>query len=130
MTFNYDTDWRGDECEIVVREDGMTAWVNIDGRTKLRASVKNVIVRDQRDMQASEVLEFVTDEIKQLMLDCSQHGMNERNKSIDAKAERRYSDAHKSNGRQEVYETMLGKLGRIVRDYRLNDRKVSDETTK
>ena len=111
----------GEEAEIIVRSDGRTVWLNVDGQQIVRISVERVKVTDQRETTDKEVLGYVATEIRELRLKASQYaGMNSR-KVKDAKSERRYADSNRYEGRQDIWERVTALLDKILRDYGLKE---------
>lgn len=115
------TDFVGaDSVEVVVSSDGKQLWVHKDGDTVLRvAQIQKLNVRDDRSTTFQEMIEYLTTELRQLRLDCSQYSESQRRKVQDAHYERRYTDSHKAQGRKEVYDQIFAKIDRIMHDYKL-----------
>lgn len=111
----------GEEAEIIVRSDGRTVWLNVDGQQIVRITVERVVVRDQRQTTDGEILGYVATEIRELRLKASQYAAMNSRKVKDAKDERRYSDSHRYEGRQDIWERVTALLDKILRDYNLKE---------
>jgi hypothetical protein len=120
--FNYDTDWRGDVAEVVIRSDSQTVWVHVDGHTRLRAHVKTIRVEDQRQTTFEETIGYLATELSQLRSTMSQRAERQREKSLDAREGRRYADSHIAQGRREAFEMVAAIADRIIKDYDLDGR--------
>lgn len=109
----------GDKAEVVIRSDGKAVWLNVDNDVSVRVSCDTVSVEDQRQTTFEELVEYLGTEIRELRLKCSQYSESAKRKAADARDARRYSDASRHNGRQDVYEIMVAQLQRIIDDYKL-----------
>lgn len=112
----------GEVAEVLVRSDGRAVWLSVDGNQIVRIRVERVVVVDQRETTDGEVLEYVGTELRDLRMKTSQWSEMNKRKVDSAKAERRYADSNRYEGRQDIWERVTALLDKIIRDYNLKER--------